>query len=317
LPVLFRGPGPRELSARITDLIYDREYILLRPMSPYGLSCLTPTTPLYKRVYCRLFGRPHTWSRGPLVVEHIQPQAGERILEIGCRGGVLSSELAAGGADVIAVDIDSIKIGYEIKADSPVLERLHFTLADAYRLPFASAAFHKIAISECLEHLEDDFAALEECMRVLGPGGRLIMTVPTVPGYPPHRLFARLVALIPEPLLVRGDADNPGRTFETPQVGNHGHLLAHADNELILKAFGHYRHYDEDSLTSVLTRAGFRIERLQRYQMLFESEMMYFERCVRGMRSPLIYPVLRMIASLDRFLPRTYPGVGLLAVASR
>jgi SAM-dependent methyltransferase len=49
---------------------------------------------------------------------------------------------------------------------------------DAYHLPFPDGAFDVVIASEILEHIPDDRAAMAEAMRVLRPGGRLVVTVP-------------------------------------------------------------------------------------------------------------------------------------------
>lgn len=49
---------------------------------------------------------------------------------------------------------------------------------DGYRLPFPDATFDCVIISEVLEHLHDDDAALNELSRVMKPGGKLAISVP-------------------------------------------------------------------------------------------------------------------------------------------
>lgn len=49
---------------------------------------------------------------------------------------------------------------------------------DVGRLPHADGTFDAIVCSEVLEHLDDDAAALRELVRVLRPGGRLLVSVP-------------------------------------------------------------------------------------------------------------------------------------------
>lgn len=49
----------------------------------------------------------------------------------------------------------------------------------AVRLPFAGDSFDKIIAAEVLEHIPDDISAMTELLRVLKPGGRLAVTVPS------------------------------------------------------------------------------------------------------------------------------------------
>jgi len=50
---------------------------------------------------------------------------------------------------------------------------------DGTRLPFPDATFDRIICSEVMEHIPDDEAAMAEVRRVLKPGGRIAVTVPT------------------------------------------------------------------------------------------------------------------------------------------
>lgn len=285
-------------------------------MKPFGIHLIKKHYSAKNRLYHHLFGKPWAWSKPGLVVRETAPSPGDLILDVGCRRGEYVAELAGRGAKTVGLDINPAIIGQEIPKGRPGAE---LTVGDALRLPFRSASFHKVILCDCLEHLEDDVLALREICRVLRPGGSLVLTVPTIPGYPPHRVFARAVSLLPDFLLFRGSADK-GRTLEHTKSGGEdkeGFLLAHAGSEEILKAFGHYRHYDENVLTETLARAGLRLRRSYRFQMLFESEMIYYHNTVRGFQSPLLYPVMRLVSQLDHLLPRNYPGVGLLAVAER
>jgi ubiquinone/menaquinone biosynthesis C-methylase UbiE len=53
--------------------------------------------------------------------------------------------------------------------------------ADATKLPFSNGRFDIVAAIELIEHIKDDRAALNEFMRVLKPGGIVILTTPAFP----------------------------------------------------------------------------------------------------------------------------------------
>jgi len=58
-------------------------------------------------------------------------------------------------------------------------------VADARRLPFASAVFDLAVAQETVEHVEDPFQAVREMVRVVRPGGRIYLQIPFVIGYHP------------------------------------------------------------------------------------------------------------------------------------
>jgi len=53
---------------------------------------------------------------------------------------------------------------------------------DMMRLVVPDAAYDLVVHSDTLEHVPDPVKGLEECLRVLRPGGAVVFTVPVVPG---------------------------------------------------------------------------------------------------------------------------------------
>ena len=53
------------------------------------------------------------------------------------------------------------------------------SLGDIQKMPFADAAFDLVLATDVIEHVADDDAAIRELHRVLRPGGRALITVPT------------------------------------------------------------------------------------------------------------------------------------------
>jgi GT2 family glycosyltransferase/SAM-dependent methyltransferase len=63
-------------------------------------------------------------------------------------------------------------------AESPNNERVRFVVADATRLPFADASFDAVTMFDVLAAVPDHGAAAREAVRVLRPGGWLLLTTP-------------------------------------------------------------------------------------------------------------------------------------------
>ena len=97
----------------------------------------------------------------------------ERILEIGGGQSGLSADLYP-GAEVVNIDLDP---NY---ARSPMNMRrsTHFLGADATSLPFADNSFDLVTMFDILEHVPRDDKAAAEALRVLRPGGFLLLTSP-------------------------------------------------------------------------------------------------------------------------------------------
>ena len=105
-------------------------------------------------------------------VRAVDPQSGERILDIAAGTGTSSIALTKTGATVVAVDFSAGMIA-EGKRRHPELE---FIEADAEKLPFGDNEFDAVTISFGLRNINDPRAALAEMYRVLKPGGRLVVT---------------------------------------------------------------------------------------------------------------------------------------------
>lgn len=99
---------------------------------------------------------------------------GQRVLDIGCGDGALSYLLAKQGVRVSGLDNEELGLAYA-KRNVPQAE---FVLASAYELPFGEASFDLVVSSELIEHLEQPEKMLAEAVRVLRPGGQLILTTP-------------------------------------------------------------------------------------------------------------------------------------------
>jgi SAM-dependent methyltransferase len=107
---------------------------------------------------------------------------GQRLLEIGCGGGLLLRDALATGATATGLDHSEEMVGLarERAPGATVV------LGTANELPFADQAFTAAAISIVLMFLDEPVPALRECRRVLGPHARLALytTSPALRGTP-------------------------------------------------------------------------------------------------------------------------------------
>jgi ubiquinone/menaquinone biosynthesis C-methylase UbiE len=96
------------------------------------------------------------------------------VLDVGCGDGFLA-RVAFGEKLEVGIDLDPQEVARAVKSNSYGKA----LCASATELPFPNKSF-KTVISNCvLEHIPDIDAALSEIQRVLKPGGRLMITVPS------------------------------------------------------------------------------------------------------------------------------------------
>jgi ubiquinone/menaquinone biosynthesis C-methylase UbiE len=106
----------------------------------------------------------------------LKPATGERILDVGCGTGALAARIAEGCGSVDAIDV----AGNAFSEANRSVQNLSFRKMNAEALDFPDATFDAIVSVETLEHVIDADRVLAECRRVLKPGGRLVLTYPTV-----------------------------------------------------------------------------------------------------------------------------------------
>ena len=115
------------------------------------------------------FYQSRLWRRS--LTKTVNPLAGERVLDIAAGTGTSSMALKRDGVEVVAADFSKGMLE-EGKRRYPQLE---FVFADAMNLPFKDGEFDVVTMSFGLRNVSDHKVALGEFLRVLKPGGRLII----------------------------------------------------------------------------------------------------------------------------------------------
>lgn len=113
----------------------------------------------------------------PSSFAHLAP--GERVLDVGCGGGLDSLVAAAAvqpDGDVVGVDVtpEMIERADEASAAAP-WARVRFLVADAEKLPLDDGSFDVALSNGCLNLSTRKRELLAEVHRVLRPGGRLAL----------------------------------------------------------------------------------------------------------------------------------------------
>ena len=110
---------------------------------------------------------------GSAVLDLLDPQPGERILDLGCGTGHLTADIAARGAHVIGVDVDPAMVEVA-RADHP---ELTFHAIDAHDLATAfddAEPFDAVFSNAAMHWMREPQRVIAQVHRVLRPGGRLV-----------------------------------------------------------------------------------------------------------------------------------------------
>jgi trans-aconitate methyltransferase len=104
---------------------------------------------------------------GAPVLELLAPKAGERILDLGCGDGALTTKLVGAGCQVVAVDASEAQIdgARKLGLDARIMDGQHLTFNNEFDAVFSNAALH------WMRHTDDVIAGVR---RALKPRGRFV-----------------------------------------------------------------------------------------------------------------------------------------------
>ncbi|MCD8488434.1 MAG: methyltransferase domain-containing protein [Desertifilum sp.] len=106
-----------------------------------------------------------------------QVQQPQHILDVGCGIGGSSLYLAEKfQAAVTGITLSPVQAARaEVRAQTANLSQVQFQVADALNMPFAEGSFDLVWSLESGEHMPDKQKFIQECHRVLKPGGMFLM----------------------------------------------------------------------------------------------------------------------------------------------
>ena len=99
-------------------------------------------------------------------------QPGARVLDVGCGVGQVVSNLLRAGYDAFGVDVSEPNIQLAARV-SP-----NCRLYDGRKLPFEDNSFSAAGALNVLEHVDEAEAFIADVVRVVAPGGKLVLSSP-------------------------------------------------------------------------------------------------------------------------------------------
>ena len=185
-------------------------------------------------------GIHRVWKR--ITIEMSAVRTGHKVLDIAGGTGDLAAKFATRvgpeGTVVLADINDSmLRVGRDRLLDRGIVENVRFAQADAQQLPFPDNSFDLVSIAFGLRNVTDKDLALRSMLRVLKPGGRLLILEFSKPQNP---LIEKLY---------------DGYSFNLlPKLGQ---LFARDENSYRYLAESIRMHPDQQTLQSMLDSAGF------------------------------------------------------------
>ena len=146
------------------------------------------------------------------LLEILAPEPGERVLELGPGTGYYTLGVAAAldGGTLDIFDISQEFLDDLVrKARDQGIDNITATQGDARALPYGDDTFDAAYLVAVLGEIPDEDAALRELVRVLRPGGRLVVGESLASGDPHAVLFGKL----------RSRGEHAGFTLEDRQGG--------------------------------------------------------------------------------------------------
>ena len=110
-------------------------------------------------------------------IDSLAPVAEQRILDVGCGGGILCEALAQRGATVTGIDMGEapLAVGNLHSLESGVSVTYERSTAEDYATSHAEA-FDTVTCLEMLEHVPDPSSVVAACAAMTKPGGTLFFS---------------------------------------------------------------------------------------------------------------------------------------------
>ncbi len=148
-------------------------------------------------------GQTKRWRRA--VTKLIDPKPGMKILDMAAGPGASSEPLFKRGAEVTSADFSHGMLD----AGRKQRPYLNFQWADALALPFEDNSFDLYTISFGLRNTHKTSQALREALRVVRPGGRLVIVEFSAPTWRPFRTIYTNYLMSALPWIAKKTSSNP------------------------------------------------------------------------------------------------------------
>lgn len=109
------------------------------------------------------------------VMAELAVPTGAKLLEVGAGIGIMALEMANQGLDVWDLDIVPANVDLVERVSGSLGLGVNVIYGDSVRLPFSDNSFDAVFSKSVFEHIHDQEKALDEQIRVLKPGARMMI----------------------------------------------------------------------------------------------------------------------------------------------
>ena len=128
------------------------------------------------------------WGNGPyqritetlgdiheLVIERLDPQPGDRWLDLACGTGAIAERAASAGASVTGIDLAPVLIETAKERAQEAGLEIDYQVGDAENLQLPDGTFDKVSSTCGIMFAPDHEAVTRELARITAPGGRIVL----------------------------------------------------------------------------------------------------------------------------------------------
>ncbi len=133
---------------------------------------------------------PGARHRRRLILDCLSSERFASVLDVGCGSGELLALLHGAHPDVKALTGADLSPD-QVSRNGARLPGMEFLALDV-QTGALDRTFDLVVCSEVIEHLDDPHAAVKNLARMVGAGGRLVLTCPTGAMYPTERHFGHV-----------------------------------------------------------------------------------------------------------------------------